>query len=138
MVSAPSPGITSPHSLQSSPQNVGAKRDTHHEFKSAGTWTPLRKIAIRSVEPGPKEWMALIDAIDFSALEHLDLDMTNFSQEQLKQLVDRISGYSPSTVPLETLIIADTNLVKNTNSQALEAMLAELRKQAPLVKVVGY
>jgi hypothetical protein len=136
MVSTPSPRSTSPSQLQSSSSNVGDKGNINHEFKSTGSWTPLRKIMLSQIKPGSKEWMALIDAIDLSTLEDLDLLFTNFSQVQLELLMDRISVYSPSTVPLKTLDISFTYLVENTHPQALEAMLAELRRKAPLVRVV--
>lgn len=50
----------------------------------------------------PSRLETRIKALDFSSLEKLGVDNTNFSQEQLDLLVERIAGIGSASVPLRS------------------------------------
>ncbi|KAF9982074.1 hypothetical protein BGZ65_003265 [Modicella reniformis] len=94
-----------------------------------GSWTALRKIILYNVQLQAAEWKTVIEAIDLSDLQHLNLYCSNITHEAFKLFVDRIPGNNTSKVPFKTLDISYTGLAKS-------AMLVELRKKAPLVKIL--
>ncbi|KAG0246584.1 hypothetical protein B0O80DRAFT_501505 [Mortierella sp. GBAus27b] len=96
----------------------------------------MKKIALHVVRFESEHWKKLIEAIDFLALEHLSVWWTNFSQEQLKLLIDRISNSKMDEVPLKTLNIGFTDLVEKTDPETLKEMVAELKKKAPSIAIL--
>ncbi|KAK3821863.1 MAG: hypothetical protein J3Q66DRAFT_427847 [Benniella sp.] len=132
MVSAPFQSPTSPSASQRLSQDTIA--DSKSEL--ARSWTPLKKVLLRQVELRPAGWRRVIEALDISTLEHLDLMWSNIVQEQLELLVDRITDSNVPHIPLKTLNIVDTTLIKTTDPDILGSTLAKLRKKAPLVKVI--
>ncbi|KAG0222238.1 hypothetical protein B0O80DRAFT_502515 [Mortierella sp. GBAus27b] len=102
----------------------------------------------------PEEWRMVIEAIDFSALQQLDLTGSNFGEDQFKLLIDRVPDNATEMVPLRVLLLGDTDLVrvtssaallsvalgnmdlvKTTISRALKALSASLREKIPLVDI---
>lgn len=88
---------------------------------------------LRKIQLLPLNWEHVIMAIDFSTLQHLDVRYSNMDQEQIKVLVDRIPDDTIFKVPLETLDIRDTDIVRTTEWRPI---LTELRRKAPLVTVL--
>ncbi|KAG0217860.1 hypothetical protein BGX31_000106, partial [Mortierella sp. GBA43] len=136
MVSAPPQGKSSSSQpvSESSVSDWGAPRPSPGSTES---WTPLRKIILRWVDLKPCEWIALLEAIDFSVLEHLDVCESTFAQEQFSLLVERISEIIPSSVVLKTLEVGNTDLVRYNNPTVLSAIFGELLNKNPSVKIVG-
>ncbi|KAF9953846.1 hypothetical protein BGZ65_004419 [Modicella reniformis] len=90
------------------------------------------KIVLQRVYLHPQEWKAVIEAIDLSGL-HLNLYESNITHEAFKLLVDRIPD-NTSKVTLKALDTRGTSLAESADSHA---MLAELQKRAPLVKILA-
>ncbi|KAF9931652.1 hypothetical protein BGZ65_004788 [Modicella reniformis] len=134
MVSAPTLGreLDSPSQLSS--QGSDTQQQPHDKTGALGPWMSLKHIALQRVLFQPEDWRTVIEAMDFSMLEHLDFKGTNFSQEQLKTLIDRIPG-NISDIPLKILDIADTDLARSTNPRIL---LRELQRKAPFIKIKGF
>ncbi|KAF9986743.1 hypothetical protein BGZ65_006445 [Modicella reniformis] len=107
-----------------------AVESTHLELEST---EPLRRISLTQAFLEPKDWRTLIEAVDLSELQHLDLWKSNFSEEHFKLLVERIPGDNIYKVPLRTLDIRSTSLA---GSPDLSSMLAELREKAPSIVVL--
>ncbi|KAK3821010.1 MAG: hypothetical protein J3Q66DRAFT_332445, partial [Benniella sp.] len=106
----------------------------------AAPWTSMKKIALRRIELQPKEWTIVLEGIDFKVIEHLNLQSSNFSQEQFKQLLKRLppDNDSDSNVPLRTLNIVSTPLTTETDLATWEEWMAELRKKATSVTILKY
>ncbi|KAG0005059.1 hypothetical protein BGZ65_012035 [Modicella reniformis] len=101
------------------------------ESESTGSWTALRKIIYIKLQS--EEWKTVIEAIDMSELQHLDLNRSDITHEEFKLLVDRITDNNTSKVPFKTLDITHTDIAESTESREV---LKELRRKAPLVKII--
>ncbi|KAK3821120.1 MAG: hypothetical protein J3Q66DRAFT_438038 [Benniella sp.] len=98
-------------------------------------WTSLRKIVLCQVNLDSKDWKAVIEAIDLSALERLDFRDSNITQEQIELLVNRISGHPSHSLPLATLDVEGTKFAETITPQALEGLTMEIRMKAALITV---
>jgi hypothetical protein len=96
------------------------------------SWTVLREVVFRA-KFQPDDWRTLIDAIDFSVLEYLDLRKCNILLVHLKQIVDRVPYSKGSVAPLKVLVIKHTRVAKSSDSRAL---LDALRRKVPAVRIV--
>ncbi|KAF9924527.1 hypothetical protein BGZ65_008256, partial [Modicella reniformis] len=96
MVSAP-PQATSPsmHS-QSLSQGIVNIHNARGDSESTRSWKALKKIRLLGVKLQPEEWKTVIEAIDLSELQHLDLYESNITHESFKLLVDRIPDNNAS------------------------------------------
>jgi hypothetical protein len=131
-----SPPRRRPHRTIDSPSSQTLSHSVEtpaaHNGSKTESWTVLKKIVLR-IKIQPEEWRSLIDAIDFSALQHLDLDKCNILQEHLKQIVNCIPDNKGSVAPLKTLVIKNTRVANSADSRAV---LDELRRKVPLVRIV--
>lgn len=109
------------------------EKSTSYGSVTRGSWTSLRRIVLSRIKLQPEEWRLVIEAMDFSELEHLRFGHSNLSQEQVKLLNDRIPGNKVVRAPLKSISVRGTNLVKGAESCSV---LEELRKKAPWVKIV--
>jgi hypothetical protein len=75
-------------------------------------------------------------AIDFSTLEHLDLRWSNIYLQAFELLVDRITGYSTSHLPLKTLDISGTHFAQMAHPTTMDALLEDLQIKAPRVTII--
>ncbi|KAG0221465.1 hypothetical protein BGX31_009816, partial [Mortierella sp. GBA43] len=132
MVSSPSP-TDGPLSAKALSQN-DVEQDTSERVRSTAPLRRMRKVVLNQMELQAEEWRTLIEAFDFTELQHLDLGCSNLSRDQLAQLVRRISGNSSSQIPLKTLNVEHTDLQKGTLSRSLGSILAEIREKMPMVK----
>ena len=110
---------------------------------SAGQWiasmvssrpqpsSPLKAFGVKSTKPWTKGFETMINSIDLSTLEELHLKYDDFSHEQLKLLVDRITAYGAPSLPLRLL---DINGEKLDNSAEL---FVSLREKDPEIKITG-
>jgi hypothetical protein len=99
-------------------------------------WSGLEKFSLRSVLLQPEDWTTVLEAIDFSVLQCLEFNGSNFSQEQFRLLVECIPDPLPGNAfkaPLKTLDIRDTDLAKSLDARSV---FAELQMKRPLVKVI--
>ncbi|KAF9361426.1 hypothetical protein BGX34_007136 [Mortierella sp. NVP85] len=139
MVSAPSPRGSTASIVQLYPQRATSDTDdpsiVHDGTTLAESWIPLRKIVLRHVKLWPKEWRTVVEALDFSVLEHLDLQGSNFSMKHFKLLMERLFKHSDSNIPLQTMDVVGTHLAKETDQRTLEEMMAPLRKKTPSITI---
>jgi len=141
MISPPSPpsrAATLPASSSSSSQASSHPVETPAAAAAANkeskteSWTVLREVVFRA-KFQPDDWRTLIDAIDFSVLEYLDLRKCNILLVHLKQIVDRVPYSKGSVAPLKVLVIKHTRVAKSSDSRAL---LDALRRKVPAVRIV--
>ncbi|KAF8980068.1 hypothetical protein BGZ46_004656 [Entomortierella lignicola] len=100
-------------------------------------WTSLRSISLNGIHLQSGDWLTVIEAIDFSALESLSFIGSNFDLEQLEILVDCILDDDESQVPLSLLQLNFTNLVDYMDDEAPWALITELGDKAPLLVIQG-
>ncbi|KAI8347767.1 hypothetical protein B0O80DRAFT_465134 [Mortierella sp. GBAus27b] len=96
----------------------------------------LRTIVLRDVMLEHKEWKSVIESMDFTELQHLDLRFSNLSRDSFDLLVNRIPAYGVSKAPLRVVNLDNTNLLNGTGTNALGSMLAELQEKAPMVQTL--
>ncbi|KAF9361909.1 hypothetical protein BGX34_006847, partial [Mortierella sp. NVP85] len=136
MVSGPPRGLSSPSVSQPVLQAIVAEHGLTSEPELAESWKPLRKITLQRITLLPEDWSEIMEAIDFSALEYLDLFHSNIAEEQFRILVDRMVGAKESNLRLRILNIKGTVIVKKASTRALKTMVEELQKKAPVLKVM--
>ncbi|KAF9113214.1 hypothetical protein BGX27_002006 [Mortierella sp. AM989] len=132
-----------PHVLWSSSRpNTPDVFSSHHSLVpvadlSPKVWTSLRSISITCIHLPPADWLTVIEAIDFSALEALNFTGSNFDLEQLEVLVDCILDDNELQVPLNSLQLSYSNLVDYMDDEAPWELLGELKEKAPLLVIHG-
>jgi hypothetical protein len=138
MVSGPPPIPLSSSASGSPSQDTvdGEQQGTREASESAKAWTSLRRVIFREVELQPYEWKRVIEALDVSALEYLDLREVDIGLEELEVLVGRIADSSVSKIPFRSLDIRGSNVTKRTDSGTLDAIFARLREKVPSVNVM--
>jgi len=94
------------------------------------TWSPLKRLILRYVDLEPRDWAVVIEDLDFSALQELDLSHTNFSLKELVLLVKSI-GKVDFTLPLRFLGLTYTQLRKRGDMPKLQAASDALKEKAP-------
>ncbi|KAF9963952.1 hypothetical protein BGZ65_004117 [Modicella reniformis] len=115
-------------------KDLGLIVDIHNargESESTRPWTALKKIKILGVKLQPEEWKTVIEAIDFSELQHLNPWNSRITREAFKLLVDRISDNNTPKMQFLTLDIRHTGIAD------IRATLKELQKKAPLIEIIG-
>ncbi|KAG0226067.1 hypothetical protein BGX31_007411 [Mortierella sp. GBA43] len=106
------------------------------------SWGGLRKIVLRGLYLKPREWTAVVGAIDFSQLEYLDLGLCNMDQEQVRFLANRIlecyNGMFRRRLPLRTLVVksAQGDDAGRRDRGRAPSLLAKLQEDVPSVKIV--
>ncbi|KAK3821127.1 MAG: hypothetical protein J3Q66DRAFT_148131 [Benniella sp.] len=137
MVSAPSQRLASSTSSQQPSQDTAAdEQSKHRASEPVESWTPLRKVVLHDVRLQPEEWRMVIEALDISALECLDLGRCNMLQGEFEMLVDRLTGDDALDIPLKTFNVWESNFAKTTDFGTLDTMLEKLRKKAPLIRII--
>ncbi|KAG0264270.1 hypothetical protein BG011_007160 [Mortierella polycephala] len=95
----------------------------------AKSWTPLKEISLCFIEAiESMEWQGIIETLDFTSLETLNIESANFGVDHLQILVDCIPD-DGTAVPLRTLTVVKTGL---TRLDETEELWEELRNKAPL------
>ncbi|KAK3820036.1 MAG: hypothetical protein J3Q66DRAFT_387022 [Benniella sp.] len=102
-------------------------------------WLPLQRLYLNYFKPyqyWSGGWGTILEVIDFSALEELDLKGASFESIDVQLLVDYI-GRADGDVPLKSLDLSGTSLSKVETENFYKAPFEALRKKAPSVKIVG-
>ncbi|KAF9362412.1 hypothetical protein BGX34_006231 [Mortierella sp. NVP85] len=120
---------TLPHPLEQPPTDGSIAGASQQTMESSTPMIQLRRIEVSNFTFRPEDWETLIKAIDFSALEILHFSITNFSQEQLDLLIDRIAAADVTPVPLKDISLVATDLVDNADKQALRARILAVAPQ---------
>jgi hypothetical protein len=115
MISIPPQEINTSHTSAASSPFQGNQH--------ALSFSSLVSIDISEVVLGPGAWKSWINAIDFSSLTRLSFWKTNFSQDQLRVLVDRINEVCPQPAVLKDLIIGRSDLDDDTRTRTLIAKI---------------
>ncbi|KAG0348591.1 hypothetical protein BGZ54_004575, partial [Gamsiella multidivaricata] len=61
---------------------------------SFNPWRSLSRIKFSCIQLGAQDWKAVVETLDFTALERLDLSGTNFTSKLLQVLANRASQES--------------------------------------------
>ncbi|KAF9364928.1 hypothetical protein BGX34_012035 [Mortierella sp. NVP85] len=110
------------------------------------SWTSLTEVRIEYMVFSPKNWALIITAIDFSALELLSFEYSNFGLEQLTLLVQCIPDHDEVDVPLQALYVKNTPLYHNHKAspenpqenktlEDLQELEAKFEEKAPLAHI---
>jgi hypothetical protein len=105
-----------------------------HAARSFMAPTRLKKLLLSTFTLTSEDWETLIKAIDLSVMHGLRFNGTNFSQEQLDLLLDRITSTREHSMTLENLDFTITDLVLNADKNALRE---RIYKVAPRVIIQG-
>ncbi|KAF9345207.1 hypothetical protein BGX26_003398 [Mortierella sp. AD094] len=116
---------------------------------------PLKRICLHNTYLESEDWETVIKAIDFSTIEELYLDYSNFSLVQFEILVNSITETSAnnSAVPLRILNIENSDVIKNDDAfhelvgrlrnkeaskhdDTYQDLVVKLEERAPSVKIV--
>ncbi|KAK3825280.1 MAG: hypothetical protein J3Q66DRAFT_327384 [Benniella sp.] len=117
-----------------SPMAQGSCTGTVQQAAKTTTPTQLEVFGLNGVILLPQDWETLIRAIDFSTLEALYLDKTNFSLGQLDLLLDCIARTVMKPASLTALSLENTDLLVDADKDALRA---RIQKVVPSVAVEG-
>jgi hypothetical protein len=105
------------------------------EGLSNGAGTSLKRLYLNGIKLKQDEWARILVAIDFSALEELNLKGTNFSFENVDPLVNSIELVG-SMAPLQTLDLSGTSLSQQETITRLTSF-ETLRGKAPSIQITG-
>ncbi|KAF8930582.1 hypothetical protein BGZ58_008167 [Dissophora ornata] len=83
----------------------------------------------------PDDWRKVVEAIDFLALESLSFRHSNFGQDELKILVNRISNYGDPDMPLVTLDLFNAHVGQDRMNVDIDKQLKRLKTMKPLVEI---
>ncbi|KAG0352228.1 hypothetical protein BGZ54_002896, partial [Gamsiella multidivaricata] len=100
-------------------------------------WKSLTVIHLDHLALKPLDWKAVINSIDFSALETLSFNGSNFSLDQLRILVDRVTNNNNSTIILKMLDLRGTELAKLRDSDTLWQLIGAFEKKALDMAIEG-
>ncbi|KAF9350902.1 hypothetical protein BGX34_000917 [Mortierella sp. NVP85] len=95
----------------------------------------LRRLYLNGIKLKQDEWAKILAAIDFSALEELDLKGTNFSSGDVDSLVKGIEGVD-SMAPLKLVDLSGTSLSQQKTATGM-ARFEVLREKAPSIMITG-
>ncbi|KAG0214300.1 hypothetical protein BGX28_002408 [Mortierella sp. GBA30] len=102
------------------------------------SWLPLKDVGVECVRLQPENWELIITRLDFTTLETLSFNSTNFSIAQFRLLIDCIPD-DGSEVRLRELHVRNTGM----NSGGIAEMrttlelVATLKKKAVAARVFG-
>ncbi|KAK3821172.1 MAG: hypothetical protein J3Q66DRAFT_332747 [Benniella sp.] len=140
MVSAPPRMLASLSSSQRLSSDVIYGKTPRSDSDSGATrpWRPLKVISLINLTFQPEGWRAVIEAIDFSALERMDFRKSNFLQKQFELLIDHFFESNLSNLPLKAIDYWDGMPGERIDPQVLKNSEKMLRKRAPMVKVTAW
>jgi hypothetical protein len=99
-------------------------------------WTPLKLLQFNDFNLQPEEWKVVIEALDLSTLETLNLHNTNFLVDELRILVDRIPRNASKTVALKDLDLR-WSLMVHINDPDVQALNLSLKEKLPSLIIKG-
>ncbi|KAI8606257.1 hypothetical protein EDD21DRAFT_361459 [Dissophora ornata] len=136
IVSAPPPPSRRPAS--STPSQLVLPNVSTISVSSPDTWTRLTTIKIWDAVLSEEQWLAVFEAIDFTALNELDFNGPEFSLERFQALINSIpnSREYGGILPLKKLSFAFES-VELYQRDELETLVATLAEKAPQANVFG-
>ncbi|KAI8604349.1 hypothetical protein EDD21DRAFT_366487, partial [Dissophora ornata] len=99
------------------------------------TWKSLTRIQLTGLFLQPDDWRKVVEAIDFLALESLSFRHSNFGQDELKILVNRISNYGDPDMPLVTLDLFNAHVGQDRMNVDIDKQLKRLKTMKPFVEI---
>ncbi|KAF8938438.1 hypothetical protein BGZ58_000891 [Dissophora ornata] len=136
MVSAP-PQLPQPQTTTPSSQLPPGALSSDVSSSAAETWKSLQDISLKGVQLEPEDWKVVLETLDFTALEKMNFEDTNFSLEQLEVFVNAVPDGTSLESPLKVVQLGHTPLVKHDDAPVLQALYVKLEKKAPLAKIEG-
>ncbi|KAF8930580.1 hypothetical protein EDD21DRAFT_222845 [Dissophora ornata] len=103
-------------------------------------WRSLSKIQLQHIRLRREDWRALIEEIDITALEELDVSNSNFSLEEFKALANCIPDgiVSVVEVPLKVLNLQYSDVVECEDVEVLQDLATRIKtKNAPQLQILG-
>jgi hypothetical protein len=114
------------------PMSLSVIHEQDDRREDLGTsWEALKKIVLCQVYLQPEDWLRVIEAMDLTTLQYLDLQSSNIPLEQLRVLVNRLT-HTASGVALK---IIDVGASKPTKSPAALQELVMMRRLVPSVEI---
>ncbi|KAF9352987.1 hypothetical protein BGX26_009235 [Mortierella sp. AD094] len=99
---------------------------------------PLTSVSLEHAVVAKDDWKKLLESLDFSTLEVLDLTGSNFSLEHLAILAKCIiPGEGDSKVALKILRLGETSLVKSDDSELVLKMCDEIERKPRHIYIDG-
>ncbi|KAG0231769.1 hypothetical protein BGX31_005357 [Mortierella sp. GBA43] len=112
--------------LSTSTRSASSSKNPKSSTQQSGG---LKRFSLKWVILKQQEWEAVIEGIDTLVIQQLSFEGSNFSQTELKLLVDRFPAQDLAASPLlSSLDIRDTDITNDTNTRAL---CETLQKKAP-------
>ncbi|KAG0214285.1 hypothetical protein BGX28_002393 [Mortierella sp. GBA30] len=123
-------------SASSSASCPGADPSTERLIPS-DAWISLKSLSLHYVKFQQEGWISIITALDITAIEMLWLDNTNFSEENLAQLVGRLPEDGVD-VALKTISVADTDLARTQKRPSLMKLLGNFKARTMGAQIIGF
>ncbi|KAF9939266.1 hypothetical protein BGZ65_011078 [Modicella reniformis] len=120
--------------MVSSPPSTSTSSSAQDNISTPEAWSPLKRLGLHYKNFALEDWKKIIEAIDFSQLETLDLTSTNFAMEQFDLLIECLSKLH-GKAPLRVL-----NLLLSCLSEGQHELLTKLdafKENAPHAKIIG-
>ncbi|KAG0221282.1 hypothetical protein BGX31_010039 [Mortierella sp. GBA43] len=122
--------------MVSAPQlTMGSQAVSPDLAHTAATWTSLKRISLPHHEFKRNDWTSILKAIDFSALEVLELRHTNFTDKELELLIHRVNNVE-GFAPLRILDLSYSSICSMDLAE-MYSKLDGLGEKAPHVAVKG-
>ncbi|KAI8604345.1 hypothetical protein EDD21DRAFT_412148 [Dissophora ornata] len=112
----------------------------HQAGRLPPLWRSLSKIQLQHIRLQPEDWRTLIEEIDVTGLEELDVSNSNFSLEEFKTLADCIPDGIESVivVPLKVLNLQDSTVAESEEVEAMQEVVTRMKtKKAPQLQILG-
>ncbi|KAG0246598.1 hypothetical protein BGX31_000576 [Mortierella sp. GBA43] len=93
-------------------------------------------ITLSGMKLQPNDWAKLIDTIDFFTVQDLIIYRTNFAQDQLERLVNRVPDHMADSISLRRLDTRKSDVATPYGSPPVEALLERLRKKVPSIVTI--
>ncbi|KAF9357292.1 hypothetical protein BGX34_009447 [Mortierella sp. NVP85] len=138
MVSAPPPVLGSPSPSQRLPLDVIYGKSSRSEAEPTRLWRSLKVISLVNLTLQPEGWRAVIDAIDFSALERMDFQKSNFLQKQFELLIEHFFENKLSNLPLKAINYWDEMPGERIDPLVLRNLEKTLQNWAPMVEIAAW
>jgi hypothetical protein len=122
--------------MVSAPQlTMGSQAVSPDPARTAATWTSLKRISLPHHKFKRNDWTSILKAIDFSALEVLELRDTNFTDKELDLLIHRVNNVE-GFAPLRILDLSSSSICSMDLAE-MYSKFDELGEKAPHVAVKG-
>ncbi|KAG0214288.1 hypothetical protein BGX28_002396 [Mortierella sp. GBA30] len=132
----PSDQVTWITNMVAPPITPSASSSTSVSSGQSDAWRPLQSVSLHSIHFMRVDWEIFISALDLTIIETLSLNSTNFSQDNLAQLANRLPEDGANVV-LETLHVYDTDLARKQTCSSLVQLLKTFKTRTMGAKIEG-